>query len=54
MKSIFESVKKANAALTEAQKGMSIEDLERLRENMEEVQKEMRKHGRHREKRGRG
>ena len=35
MKSIFESVKKANAALVEAQKGMTIEDLEGLREKME-------------------
>lgn len=35
MKNIFESVKKANSALVEAQKGMSIEDLENLREQME-------------------
>jgi phage shock protein A len=35
MKSIFESVKKANSALVEAQKGMSIDDLEKLREQME-------------------
>ncbi len=44
MKSIFESVKRANAAIVESQKGMSIEDLERLRENMEDMkdnQKEM-------------
>jgi charged multivesicular body protein 4 len=34
-KSIFETVKKANEALVQAQKGMSIEDLENLREQME-------------------
>ncbi len=44
MKSIFDSVKKANSALQDAQKGMSVEDLERLREGMEDMkdnQKEM-------------
>jgi charged multivesicular body protein 4 len=44
MKSIFESVQKANSALVESQKGMSVEDLEKLREQMEDMkdtQKEM-------------
>ncbi len=44
MKAIFESVKKANTALVESQKGMSIEDLEKLRDQMEDMkdtQKEM-------------
>jgi phage shock protein A len=44
MKSIFETVKKANSALVEAQKGMSVDDLEKLRDQMEDMkdtQKEM-------------
>lgn len=44
MKAIFESVKKANEAIVDSQKGMSIEDLEKLRDQMEDMkdtQKEM-------------
>jgi charged multivesicular body protein 4 len=43
-KMIFETLKNANSVLTEANKGMNIEDLERLREQMDDmkdVQNEM-------------